>query len=290
MNNTESTDIIVLKQEPIISYEKMEAVGQEVQQRIAELNLENQLVTEDTVKAVKKTKADLNKEFKAFEEQRKFIKEAVAKPYKDFEDKYKEFIAVHYNNADNTLKEKISKFEAKLKKDKEEEIRSYFEELKEVKGIDFITFERLNIKVNLSDSEAKLRKEVDDFFIKLDYDLDLLKSYPFSDDLKSDILFEYKKTLNLPSSVRLVQEREKARAEEQKKLEAQKEAEAQQEQKETEQRAQEPKPDVLQAPQVETPKAPEAEPLFETSFRVRGTKSQLIALKQFITENNIEIL
>ena len=43
--------------------------------------------------------------------------------------------------------------------------------------------------------------------------------------------------------------------------------------------------EVLQAPKIEeTPK------LVETQFRVRGTIEQLKALKQFIIENNIEIL
>jgi len=47
----------------------------------------------------------------------------------------------------------------------------------------------------------------------------------------------------------------------------------------------EPQKEVLQAPKVEeTPK------LVETQIRVRGTIEQLKALKQFIIENNIEIL
>ena len=63
-------NLITLQQEPVIIYEKIKSVGEEVQKRISELNLENQLVTEDTIKAVKGIRADLNKEFAAFEEKR----------------------------------------------------------------------------------------------------------------------------------------------------------------------------------------------------------------------------
>jgi len=84
-------NLITLQQEPVIIYEKIKSVGEEVQKRISDLNLENQLVTEDTIKAVKGIRTDLNKEFAAFEEQRKFIKNAVTKPYQEFEEKYKWF-------------------------------------------------------------------------------------------------------------------------------------------------------------------------------------------------------
>ena len=68
------SEIITLKQEPIIAYQKIESVGAEIQKRIEELNLENQVITEDSLSSAKTTRADLNKEFKVFEEQRKFIK------------------------------------------------------------------------------------------------------------------------------------------------------------------------------------------------------------------------
>ena len=130
-------NLIILQQEPVIIYEKIKSVGEEVQKRISDLNLENQLVTEDTIKAVKGIRTDLNKEFAAFEEQRKFIKNAVMKPYQEFEEKYKGFIETHYKNAENTLKNKISDFENKLKEDKAERLKSYFTELCQSLQIDF---------------------------------------------------------------------------------------------------------------------------------------------------------
>lgn len=276
-------NIIVLKQEPIISYNKIEKVGQEVQKRISELNIENLLATEDTIKSIKGTRADLNKEFAVFEEQRKLIKKAVEAPYKEFEDKYKEFIAQHYNSADDTLKNKISVFEIKIKEDKENRIKAYFEELTQSKGIDFVPMSKLGLKITLSASEKSLRDSIDNFIANIERDLETLKAVPEDDNFKADTLFEYKKTLNMGDALRTTQERKKAKEEAQRK--------AEQEREKAEAKKQEPtppQPEILQAPSVETPK--EEEKLFTTSFKVRGTKEQLVALKQFIINNNIQIL
>ena len=170
------SEIITLKQEPIIAYQKIESVGAEIQKRIEELNLENQVITEDSLSSAKTTRADLNKEFKVFEEQRKFIKNAIEAPYKEFEEKYKDFIAKHYNNADNLLKTKINAFEERLKKDKENRIKAYFEELAQVKNIDFIPFERLNLNITRSTSDKKLKEDVNVFFENVEKDLNLLQS------------------------------------------------------------------------------------------------------------------
>lgn len=272
-------NLITLQQEPVIIYEKIKSVGVEVQKRISDLNLENQLVTEDTIKAIKGIRTDLNKEFAAFEEQRKFIKNAVTKPYQEFEEKYKEFIATHYNNADNTLKNKISDFENKLKEDKAERLKSYFTELCQSLQIDFLTFEQVKLNVTLSASEKSLKETISAFVEGVNKDLDLLKSIPESDEFKAEVLHDYKKSLDMANALRITQERNKAKEEELKRIEEQKIDVVKNA------TTAEPQKEVLQAPMVEeTPK------LVETQFRVRGTIEQLKALKQFIIENNIEIL
>ena len=59
--------LITLQQPPIIIYERIKAVGQQIEAKIAELNLDNQLVTEDTWKSAKETRAMLRKELDVFE-------------------------------------------------------------------------------------------------------------------------------------------------------------------------------------------------------------------------------
>ena len=104
-----------------------------------------------------------------------------------------------------------------------------------------------------------------------------------SEEFKADALFDYKKTLNMSQSIRLAQEREKAKQEELKRQEALRLQE--QERREKEPIKEEPKVEILQAPKVE-----KIEPLFEAAFKVKGTKQQLKALKEYIISNNIEIL
>ncbi|GIZ15537.1 DUF1351 domain-containing protein [Capnocytophaga catalasegens] len=290
-------ELIILKQAPIITYDKIKEVGEKVQKRIADLNLESQVITEHTKQSAKNTRADLNKEFKAFEERKKFIKESVLAPYNEFEANYKNFIAQHYQNADKVLKDKIDFFENQLKEEKAERVKAFFEELCQAEKIDFVTYERLGLNVTLSVTENQLRKQVEEFITKVVNDVDLINGIPESDEYKSEVLFEYKKSLDANHSLRIVKERQEAKQRELARIEAEKQVQAERQAKlQAEQEAKEK--EVLQAPQevkqvpsnqVSSEQNPNNE-LVETSFKVRGTMEQLKALKQFIISNNIEIL
>ncbi|GIM61383.1 hypothetical protein CAPN008_14330 [Capnocytophaga canis] len=289
-------EIIILKQAPIITYDKIKEVGEQVQKRIADLDLENQVITEQTKQSAKNTRADLNKEFKAFEEQRKFIKNSVLAPYNEFEANYKEFIEKHYKGADDVLDKKIKNFENQLKEEKAERVKAFFEELCQAEKIDFVTYERLGLNVTLSVTETQLRKQVEEFVTKVVNDVDLINSIPESDEYKSEVLFEYKKSLDANQSFRIVKERQEAKQRELARIEAEKQAQAERQAKlQAEQEAKEK--EVLQAPQ-EVEQVPnnqvsseqELNELYEMTFKVKGTREQLVALKQFIINNNIEIL
>ena len=145
--------------------------------------------------------------------------------------------------------------------------------------IDFLTFEQVKLNVTLSASEKSLKETITAFVEGVKKDLDLLKSIPESDEFKAEVLHDYKKSLDMANALRITQERKKAKEEELKRIEEQKIDVVKNA------TTAEPQKEVLQAPMVEeTPK------LVETQFRVRGTIEQLKALKQFIIENNIEIL
>lgn len=262
-------EIIVLKQAPIISYDKVKEVGEKVQQRIAQLDLENQIITEQTKQTAKNTRAELSKEFKIFEDQRKFIKEQVLAPYDEFEQQYKEFIATHYKQADDVLKTKISFFENQLKEEKIQRAKAFFNELCQAHQIDFLRFEKVGISATLSASEKSIREKIENFVIQVAKDVALIQCVPEDDAYKSEVLTEYKNSLNAGRSFQIVKERKQAQAEQLARIEAQ--------QKE-----------VLQAPKVV--ELPQEAPVFELSFRVKGTKQQLKALKTYIISNNIELL
>ena len=299
-------ELITLKQAPIIIYEKIKAVGQQIEAKISELNLDNQLVTEDTLKSAKNTRTMLRKELDDFETQRKYIKEQVNAPYEAFEKAYKEHIKVHYDKADSTLKSKIDEVQNRLITDKSARIKDYFTELCQQQGIDFLIFERLLLNITITKSDKSLKEEVAGFVSEVSKSLQLIKSLNEPNEFKAEMLTEYKQTLDVTRAIQNAQYRRQQREAELQRIEAQRVA-AEQARLAAEARAREAAP--LQAPaQVineAQPAAPvQPEPVQDTTqvaqedenvvvratFTVQGTKAQLKALKQYIISNNIQIL
>lgn len=275
--------LITLQQPPIIIYERIKAVGQQIEAKIAELNLDNQLVTDKTLKSAKDTRTMLHKELDVFETQRKFIKEQVNAPYEAFEKAYKEHIKVHYDKADSTLKSKIDEVQNRLISDKITRIKDYFTELCQLQGIDFLIFERLPLNITLSASDKSLKEQVANFVSEVSKSLQLIESLSGPDEFKAEVLTEYKQTLDVTRAIQNAQYRKQQREAELQRIEAQR-AIAEQARLEAEARAQEQAP--LQSPAQAQP-APE---LVQTTFTVQGTREQLQALKQHIISNNIQIL
>lgn len=205
-------DLIVVKQLPVIQ-EQLKTLSEDIDKKVE--NAKSLVCTEETVKTVKQVRADLNKEFKELEEQRKFVKEQVLAPYVQFEEVYKQYVSDKYKSADSELKSKVDSIENELKLQKEQEIREYFEEYKNYKGIDFVTFEQAKIKVGLSDSKTSLHKQAQTFIDKVYEDLNLINTQ----EHKAEILVEYKQTLNVSQAITTVASRFKAVEEEKKKQE-----------------------------------------------------------------------
>lgn len=292
-------NLITLEQAPVIIYEKIKAVGQQIEAKIAELNLDNQLVTDETLKSAKNTRTMLRKELDDFETQRKYIKEQVNAPYEAFENAYKEHIKVHYDKADSTLKSKIDEVQNRLLDNKRGRIKEYFTELCQSQGIDFLIFERLPLNITLSASDKSLKEQVANFVGEVSKSLEFIESLTDPDEYKAEILTEYKQTLDVTTAIRNAQYRKKQREAELARIEAQK-ARAEQARLEAEARAKEVAP--LQAPEVVKPQEQivknEAVPapqevtpdLVVTNFTVQGTMEQLKALKAYIISNNIKII
>lgn len=206
---------IVLKQLPIITHQ-LQSAGQSVQKRIDDLELDKQIATEETVKSMKVLRAELNKEVKDFEEQRGIIKSSINKPYLEFEDIYKTEITERYKKATDLLKNKIDTVEYKIKKDKENNVKEYFDELCQSEKIDFLTFDKLEIEINLSTTEKKYKEQVNEKVMKIVDDLSLIKTTEF----EAEILTEYKLTLNASKAITTVKDRKEKEAAELAKLKA----------------------------------------------------------------------
>lgn len=328
---------IKLVQVPIIQHKLIE-VGANVTKRIEELNLSNLVATDETIKSLKELRAELNKEFTEFENQRKELKQAIANPYQEFENIYKLEISEKYTNAGEILKNKIGEFENRVKLEKKANIEAYFTELCQAENIDFLKFSHTGIEINLSTSEKKYKDECQAFVARIQDDIILIQGQEYA----AEIMAEYKSSgFNASKAITTIQARKEAEKQEKDRIKAietnrrvnllrQKSfishdmtksyhwvndeeisisiAEVENmskddfqkwfagaeilmiefENKNLQQSPVEQKPITVAKPvsaPVEVKKEPHTEKIYEASFSVTGTFSQLTALKNFLIEN-----
>ena len=279
-------DLIVVKQLPQIE-EHLKELSLEVEQKVE--NAKSLVCTEENVTTIKQIRASLNKEFKEVENQRKIVKEQILAPYMQFEEIYKMYISDKYKSADNDLKEKIDSTENELKNIKEQEIKDYFEEYKKANNIDFVTYSQARINVTLSASRNSLKEQAQQF---IDNIVDYLKLID-TQEHKTEILVEYKQSLNVSQAITSVTNRFKAIEEEKKRQEELKRKQLEEAQRRADEsiRAQTeatrqalenfiPKTEetILQAPVIEE----KQEEILTLRFTVKGTRTKLRELKQFL--------
>ena len=162
-----NNELIVVEQLPIIK-ERLQEIRKEIEVKVETAN--SLVCTEDTYKDIKKVRAELTKQFNELEEQRKAVKNAVMKPYNDFETIYKENVSDLFKEADSTLKTKINNVENELKEKKKKEINEYFEEYKTSLHIGFVSLDSSEIKIGLNDSIKSLKEKVKAYLDKINDD------------------------------------------------------------------------------------------------------------------------
>ncbi len=264
-------DLIIIKQLPQIE-SHLKEWSTEIDKKVE--NAKGLICTDENVKTIKQVRADLNKEFKEVEQQRKRVKEEVLAPYMQFEEIYKQYISDKYQSADNDLKEKIDSVEKELKAKKEQEIKEYFDEYKVANDIDFITFEQAKLNVTLTASMKSLKEQVKSFIDKIVDDLKLIETQ----EHKAEILVEYKQSLNISNAITTVTNRFKAIEEEKKKQE-----ELVAELSKSVIMTKEEKTEILQAPSKEN-----QEEILTLRFTVKATKTKLKQLKEFLINGGYE--
>lgn len=261
-------NIITIKQLPVIvsEFESLRAgIEAKVQNALA-LDC-----TQDTVKKIKALRADLNKDFKELDERRKDVKNKILAPYLAFENAYNECVGNVYQKADSELRARINSVESEIKKDKENEIRKYFDVYTMTNGIDFLTFEQIGLNITLSASIKALKQQCKAFVDNVINDISMIEDM----DCYVEIMAEYKQSLDMVKAISTVEARHKA-IEREKALRYDRKAIDNQPEVHT--------TEILSAPTVID------ERLYKTSFTVRATKEKLKALKQFVINNNIEII
>lgn len=262
-------ELIVVKQLPIIE-ENLKKLSKEIDEKVS--NAVSLVCTQDTVKDVKELRANLNKEFKELESQRKIVKEQVLKPYNDFEDIYKTYVSEKYKSADSTLKDKINTVENELKATKEEELINFANESFVANNIqDYVKYEDIKLNVTLSASMKSLKEQITSFCERIVNDLKLIDSQ----DFKEEILYEYKKYLDVTIAIVEVKKRHE---------EMEKAKQAKEEKKEQQ------LTDEIMLEKIENLSAPKVvdNEVYEISFTVKGTKEKLKEVKEFLDNGGYE--
>lgn len=276
--------LIVVKQLPVIE-EQLKSIKAVIEKKVA--NVLALDCNEKTVNAIKVLRTDLRKDFEELEQRRKLVKNKVMEPYEAFDKVYKECVTNIFEDADGKLKKRIDEVDNARKAEKRAETEAYFNEYLQSKNIDFVTFEDAKINVTLNASKKSLLEAAKAFIDRICDDLKLIDTQ----EHKEEILVEYKKSLNVSSAITSVSERHKAIEAER---ERQQEAQAI---KETEQAT----VDKVNAAKAETAPltAPKTAPktasdedkvIIMTVGKVKAKKSDLLILKQLLTNGKYEII
>lgn len=268
-------ELIVVEQLPVIR-ERLRVVSEDIDKQIAAAMTLS--CTEDTVKQVKKLRADLSHDFAGWEDRRKVVKSSIMSPYEAFEDAYKEHISGKYKEADVALKRRIDAVEDELKQRKAGDLKDYFDEYAASRNIDFVTLQKAGINVTLSASLKSLKAQAKEFIDRICDDLALIDAQENSDE----VLIEYYRTLNCSQAVTTVAARHKALAEQEARR---KEAEA----RRAAERATVAKTETVAplSPPSMTP-VMERDPVRTLTFSVTAHTSKLRELKAFLDKEGYE--
>lgn len=212
MEEANEKRLIIVKQLPEFE-EHLHLIKEEAEKRVADAM--QMVVSEETVKTVKKVRAELNSEFSALEQSRIAAKKAVMEPYEKLEAIYKTCVTDVYGPANEQLGSKIADVENGLKEAKKEKIKSYFEECCVAANIDWLKYEQAEITVTLSASEKSLKEKAKSFVSRIASEIGLIETQEHADE----IMVEYKQTLLLADSIRLIQRRYEALQKEKEKKE-----------------------------------------------------------------------
>lgn len=254
--------LITIKQLPIIE-QMLDNMSSDIDKKI---DMAMNLVPENSERELaetKKIRAQLNKDLAELENVRKNVKTEIMAPYLEFECIYKEKISDKFKEADKFFKSRINEIENTIKEERKEKLQEYFDEYCKAQGIDCVAFEDMPLKINMSGSDKSYRDKIKDWLDGIKNDLKVINTAK-DKDTRFELLLDYCKDFNLQRAVleHDKKEREIAQLKQNEKAEQNKEE--------------------LTAPITEDDNT-----IFEMSFTVHGTKTQLKALKQYLLDNKL---
>lgn len=271
-------EIVKIEALPKIFYE-LEKVGEFLDKELAEIKKLD--VSEESKQSIKKVRANINETLKQFEDKRKEIKNKCLEAYNLFEEKYNGEVKIKLTNASEELKDAISVIETKQIRQKEDEVFAFIDEhihtnhLEKIIMIpEVICF--ANLKINLSTSIKSLKEDAKAYIEKVANEVKVIE---LEDNYSDEILLEYQKNGYDYTKAKLsVVTKHKELEELAKQREQVKEVVQQEEVVEK----------VVE--EIVAPKEMiiEDEELLEVTFTVKGTKPQILQIKNLLIELGVE--
>lgn len=231
---------------------------------------------DEGMKMVKALRSESRKEFDTLDAKRKEVKRQVMAPYEKADNIFRSFVTTPFNALDKACKEFSDSVEGEMKARCEAELKEYFSELCAMKGIHWLPWEKIGIKVDMATARLKEPKKAMEVIKgkveKVCADLDTLSWMEGS----GEYLAEYESCLDVSTAIQRVTARKEAQriAEESRAARKARQAQAAQ---------------IRQAmPEVGTLVAPQQEKKYRATFTVTATKPMLRGLKAFLDGHNYE--
>ncbi len=221
-------------------------------------------VTEDNIPISKTERANLNKLVKVIDDKRKELKKEFLKPYELVEKQCNELKGM-IDGVVGKIDTGIKSFENKVKEEKYNEIKKYYDSF----DWQLVPFGELfeDRYLNSGVKTSEWQKSVSDKIMAINQDLSLVNNFDVED--RELLKAYYLDTLNLALAKEKYDRNMASRA---RFVESKVET-----------------PQVVEPVKVEEPIIPKAdEPLYELKFKVTVTETQLNKLNDFLEYNNIE--
>ena len=280
--DTVTAELIVVTQLPVIE-ERLQSMKADVDALVLEGR--SMVCTGETIQSVKAKRSEIRKKCSQIKYSLKDAEEYILKPFRSIEQYCKEQLLSPLQDADEKLKVSISEFEdGIIKRRCEEGLRDHFAELCAKHHLDWLTYERAGIKVDMASAKAKtpskLRKQLMEFVVGVADSVDRISALEDA----GEIMAEYKRTLNAADAIYTVQERHRRVEEQEKELEARN---AVREQEEAMARCVE-----ALVPPVVMEKPPEKDPneiIPKLTFTIiNATRAQLRRVREFLNMEGIK--
>ena len=265
-----------------------EEIKREVAERVR--YYKNLAYTDDQIADAKKDRATLNKFVQELEATRKAVKKQCLAPYEDFEKKIKEIVQI-VNEPIQLIDQQIKAADQLEKDEKKKAIEKLFV------AIGFQPFVTLDMIwdekwLNKSASLTKVESQLKEIMYRIGEEIGTIHSLP---EFSFEAMEVYKKTLDLTQAIKKGQELADIQKRKEEALARQKAEEERRKAEEAAAGKESENPEDA-ADTHDAPKKAEendytrvvSEPVMRIDFRVWGTKEQILALRDYMKQNNLK--